>query len=418
MAKITKQVQLEKEKKNKSDIFLQQDILSININFQNKNFFFENEHIIELYWIEDIYSFSMSGKLKIFDVRGILEYGPFIGEETLKISYGKEERKEKYFIIHSIDRIKQQMSVGTNLNTIEITFSEPHSEILRTYSMSKSWPPKSNIGNMIKDICDKMLGVKLNSFEEINTELNSFYSSGVDNVLDSLKYLIRRGRSKENQTAGFFLYSNSDGFHLQSAETLLTKKQKSDSNYVFEDDNQMNLNRIIAWEILGPQKDSFKMLSGRIYSGYDIRTKKSIYYQGTYQDAIEKYTILGNKSLFQNISSNYIQEECIGDSDKEILKNVFFNDWIKLYLIQNMVTLIVPFSESRVAGDIIDIEWPSNDNSQKYEKQLSGNYLIKSITHYVSKDFNPPFIQKLVCIKNGRENTEEVLYNAKKKRVG
>jgi hypothetical protein len=48
----------------------------------------------QFYFIEDIFSFCVTGKIIFTDERGIFEFGPLTGNETISIVYGEEEDTE------------------------------------------------------------------------------------------------------------------------------------------------------------------------------------------------------------------------------------------------------------------------------------------------------------------------------------
>lgn len=61
--------------------------------------------IEQLYFIEDIFSYSVVGKLQFNDRQGILEFGPLTGNEKIGIIYGVAEDTERVFDIYKINRI-------------------------------------------------------------------------------------------------------------------------------------------------------------------------------------------------------------------------------------------------------------------------------------------------------------------------
>jgi hypothetical protein len=76
--------------------------------------------------------------------------------------------------------------------------------------------------------------------------------------------------------------------------------------------------------------------------------------------------------------------------------------------------------EDRYCGSMINVHWGSKDDPpSKLNKNYSGIYLVKSITHYFDPYLYPSFRQKLMCIKNGYKDSDlNELENAVKKRLG
>ena len=79
--------------------------------------------IEQLYFIEDIFSYSMVGKLQFNDRQGIMEFGPLTGNEKLGIVYGVAEDTERVFDIYKINRIIPSWNNSDSKeNFIEILF--------------------------------------------------------------------------------------------------------------------------------------------------------------------------------------------------------------------------------------------------------------------------------------------------------
>jgi hypothetical protein len=49
---------------------------------------------------------------------------------------------------------------------------------------------------------------------------------------------------------------------------------------------------------------------------------------------------------------------------------------------------------------MIELEWPSTEKEQKWNKQMKGLYLVKSVTNQWGPT-RPGWVQKLVLLKNG-----------------
>jgi len=96
-------------------------------------------NIEELYFIEDIFSFAMTGKLVFNDAVGILENGPLTGNETVHIEYGLKEAKTIVFRIHKMQKVKQITQAGTGvLNQIELILVHNIFDSLNYLRYSKS----------------------------------------------------------------------------------------------------------------------------------------------------------------------------------------------------------------------------------------------------------------------------------------
>jgi hypothetical protein len=119
----------------------------------------DSSDIIQFYFIEDIFSMSMTGKLIMKDNRGLVEFAPLTGNETLALSYGEEETIDKEFRIYSISKVDKLENVDpTGKNVIELFFTDKMFFPVHFLQFSKSWGPM-RITDVVKDIGEKMLGV-------------------------------------------------------------------------------------------------------------------------------------------------------------------------------------------------------------------------------------------------------------------
>jgi hypothetical protein len=100
------------------------EIYSVYITLQDQDFYIKVEDIEELYFIEDIFSYSMVGKIQFNDRFGIMEFGPVTGNEKIGIVYGVENDVEREFDVFKMSKIipaTASRNAGTN-NYLEVIF--------------------------------------------------------------------------------------------------------------------------------------------------------------------------------------------------------------------------------------------------------------------------------------------------------
>ena len=115
--------------------------------------------IKEFYFVEDIFSFCVTGKIIFSDHRGILEFGPITGNEKISVVYGEEVDTEKVFFIYKISDISKHETTENGRNQlIEIFFVDQMFYSLNFFQFSKSWSNK-RISDIITDISKNILGV-------------------------------------------------------------------------------------------------------------------------------------------------------------------------------------------------------------------------------------------------------------------
>ena len=133
--------------------------------------------IIQFYFIEDIFSMSMVGKLIMKDNRGLVEFAPLTGNETLSLSYGEEEVIDKEFRVYSVSKIdKLENADPSGKNVIELFFTDKMFFPINFLQFSKSWG-SMRITDIIKSMGEKMLGIQVwDKFEKSNEFIEGFYS--------------------------------------------------------------------------------------------------------------------------------------------------------------------------------------------------------------------------------------------------
>jgi hypothetical protein len=371
------------------------------------DFIIDNKDVQRCYWIEDIFTYSMVGKLTIIDRYGLKEFGPITGDETVKVLYGMDSPQEQEFSIFSISRTSNINSKDqTSMAVIDIIFCDSFFSNLILKKYSKSYN-KTKISDIVKDIWDNLVGgdsTEFKTFEATNEEIN--YCMPYCTPAEAIRWLLPRASGSNSQGPGYLLYSNSNGLYFQTLESLLQSTTKDSNNYVFECSNPYYINKILSWTDCGTNNMGFKDIAGVNIKGYDSSQKKMIKEEFVYSDAVKKVTSLGNKTLFTNkVDFENCKVMVLAEPKKDILKNIAMDSFIKTYSQQNAVKIIVTGHESRYAGMLIELEWPSQSKKEMYNISTSGKYLVKSITTCFQPGQQPYIQQKLVCLKNAYENS-------------
>ena len=378
----------------------------------------DNKDVIQCYFIEDIYQFIKTGKLIFKDTDDIVEFLPLMAGEMLTIVYattieGEEEYEEKTynFIINKICRIEQ---IDDNKKLIELLFVEQHHYALHYNHFSLSFY-NEKYSDIVKHIITNHLYIpKMVQWENSKETLEHFYT-GQKTPSDNIKWLMRRCSSIPSGQAGYLLYSNTKetelSFNFISLETLLSQKDLiSDDPYSFDGNNPYYVNKILNYQINQVDYNSMKLLSNNTYLGFDNNNKKFIKNEYNYKKSLKNFTILGEYSLFNDkrISIEAGTTTNTGETNSKIMDNMYYDNWIKQYCLQQIVTITVKGHNERYAGGMIVIDWPSNNTDSVSDKNMSGKYLIKSITHNFTPQSNPQYVQRMALIKNGYDDTDNI----------
>jgi len=366
-----------------------------------------------LYFIEDIFSYSITGKLTFNDRQGILEFGPLTGHEKIVIIYGIDQIFTLEFNIYKINRIIPTWSEAHGKdNFIEILFVDDWFYNLIGKQYSISWFEEMG-SDIVKHISEHMIQqTEFDKWEDTNEEFEYFYlpywtpKQGID-------WIIKRCSGVESGKSGYLFYNSIVEGEIKAnfitLEKLLSEpglfSTADNPLYYFTTDYGFDWNRILSYNLSGIDNLSRFKLKGGHRKGYDSHQKKFIDVDFNYSDSIGEYTLLGKKSLFEDISEPDTQHILSGEVLEEAIENIYYDDWIKRYCMQQVLSIIVQGHQERLIGSLIDVEWPSMHKDEMYNKNFGGKYLVKSITHQFGSG-SPWYQQKMVLIKNAYEDSD------------
>jgi hypothetical protein len=375
------------------------------------------KYIIELFFIEDIFSFSMMGKLRFIDKVGMGEFLPLTGHEKIGILYGVDpgSQVDVVFDIFSIDDVSGTLQAqGGSQQVFDITFVDTRYLNLTQKRFSYSWKNKL-ISDIVKDIDKNMLGFKsiYQRFEVTRETLENFYMP-YWTPLETLRWLIKRGSGASTGQPGYLYYNNSKGLNFVTLENLFQNQEvEYDTNtkkilsYRFNvKDPDAASNKIISWSISHIDYQSLLGLKGGRRLGYNFATKALLDQSHTYKTSIANYTILGKKTLFPDYSEKNTKILLEGESQATILDNIHNDEFIKRYTKQLALMVNVEGHERRYAGMMADVVWPSSRQKEYMNKGFEGLFLVKSVTHQFSGFMTPPYRQKLVMVKTGYTDSD------------
>lgn len=384
----------------------------------------EPSDIMQFYFVEDIFSMSITGKIVMVDKRGLLECGPLTGNEKLGLIYGEEEDIEKEFKIYNVSKISKLETVDpSGKNVIEVFFADLMFFPLNFLQFSRVWKDKK-FSDIIKDIGENFLGIKTwDKFEDCKETIPHFYSP-YWNANTCIKWLMKRCSSAKTNKTGYCFYNTTYGSNLIPLNSLLENKNlltlngEDDGLYAFEDANLFLYNKILDWNMSGLDNSALRFVGGGTRLGFNNSKKEFIKQSYKYKDLLQNHVILGNKSLYSDISVSSTCYGLTGESERNIIDNIFNDFWIKKYSMQQSLSITVWGHEKRKPGELIEIFWPSKWVDEHYNKGLHGKFLIKSITHSFNSKTTPFYIQKLILLKNGlEENSSKDILDAVNKNI-
>ncbi len=383
-----------------------------NIKIGLGNNFLDPSNIIEFYFIEDVTNAAMVGFISFFDRKGALELTPITGHEFIKITYGEKQDKILVFNIFGMKRVTPVTQVGESKDTfIELILVDPIFFPLTLKKYSTSWPINTKLSQIVKDLCRNALGVKdffkwEDSLEKIGDNdgcLDTFYIP-YWNVLETIKWISKRSRGAESKLPGYLFYNSPKGLSYVTLDNLFRNMKVESENgkqkyYRFVSTNDEDDCKILSWSLHPIDYQSLVGLRGGNRIGYDFTSKSIIESSYTYKEVLDKYTMLGTKTLFPQLNEENLPYDFEGDDDSIILKNIGYDALIKRYLTQMMMIITVRGNERRHAGMIIDMIWKSADKNNVSNELFEGMWFVKSITHYFNFKTQPYYQQKMTVVK-------------------
>lgn len=402
-----------------ADPIQNKEILSVTMvtNNGNNTFNISYSSIKYLYLVEDLYSFSITGKMRFIARGELMEIGSITGNEKIIINYGNAQNdkfmKTIVMDVYKIDKVEPLKNTrSTDSTTLEIVMVDEYFKLWNFNVWSKGWKD-AYISDIIKDISKTYLDIPSTMFSKFEDSFEKIrhFDTHLRTPAECIQWLMSRASSRIGKNPGFLFYRTSaDGFkfNFQTLETLLSNKKLmepkgDDFVYQFEQANPNYVNKIKESSLSKVDLNALRSLTGGTLTGYDIQRKKVIITEFTYKEAVNKFTILGSKSLFpENIGIVSTRTEVDGSYDEGMISNLWYGNWIKEYCNQQLLEVIVSGHEDRHAGGMINILWPSYDTEKEIlNKQMRGKYLVKSVTNYFSNEVEGGWVQKMSLIKNG-----------------
>ncbi len=380
------------------------------------------EDIHELYFIEDMYNFCITGKLVFDDMYNLMDHGPFTGMEQIIVHWGRESRIA--FEIYKVANVQQTSAtqpVAENritLYLVDLTFS-----YWTQRKFNRSWGNEENpmwTGTIMSDILRMYINNPDHGFyESPDPDSKMHFIIPYWTPLQAVKYLNKRIIGSETGKPGYLLFNSiidkSVRVNWCTLEKLLKQRDYEKLEYTFErnrtlkDDIHDMRNVILDWNIQGIDKFAFKKLSGSTLMGYDFLNKKLITQEEKYADVFKNITVLGRKGLHKDFSDEKVWYNITGESCEKTMSNMFYTDFINSYPNQLVLYAVVEGTQDpeRYVGMHINVNWPGRIDSET--RQLSdlfkGRWMIKGITHmFVNNSKDYIYRQKLSLIKLGYSN--------------
>lgn len=389
-------------------------VLSVSIVMDGvNNVLLNSGDVIDLYFIEDIFSHVLIGKIRFFDKYNLQEKGPLTGTEYINVIYGGRTKREVVFSFYDIKYIQTADVNPTAGPIIEATIVDSSYTTMLERKYSRSFTAGMTYTTIVKYMLQNIVKWDVSNIhmEECSNENPEDFAIPYWTVAQTAKFLLKRAIGRDYGTSGYLIYNNTKGnfsVNIRTMNYLFGKTNEFDPiNYHFEKPNdsgqegQYQANKVLEWSLDGFTESGTGPLKGGRWRGCntDKGTLDAITYN--FADGIDETILLGRKALFSDISDASQAMKLTAERNDLELKAVAYDEWCKIYSQQNKVSLVVEGNEKKYCGHLINLEWPSHDDRYEiFQKQQAGVWLVRSITHSFKPNRSLPYMQRLNCLKN------------------
>jgi hypothetical protein len=371
-------------------------------------------HIVDCYFIEDIFTHVILGKLRFYDLYNLQEKGPLTGTEYISIIYGGHINRILKFKLYDIKYIQTADANPVAGSLIEASFVDTSYETMLESVYSRSFATGMPYTTIVKELLKNIVGWTDENIhmEDCSNENPTGFAIPYWSIARACRFLLRRAVGKKSKTSGYLIYNsteNSISANVKTLNFLFSKENNYDPiHYHFEAPDtgdtkkpEYKTNKILEWKIEGRSRSGTNAIFGGRWRGVNTSKGKLDVISYDFAKGIKESMLLGKKSLFPDESDTGRLVRNTAERNELELKAVLYDEWCKTYSPQNQVSVLMQGNEKRYCGHLINIEWPSYDDKYEiYHKQMQGLWLVRAITHMFKPDGPYPYTQKLILIKN------------------
>ena len=325
--------------------------------------------------------------------------------------------EKDYLYVSSITDIvteSQRETFLLNLTSREAITNE-------TSRVGKKYKTSSTIDASVEDIIKNYL--KTEKIGKIDKTQNKYgFIGNLRKPFTILVWLASKGVPAEisgDATAGFVFYQTKEGFQFRSIDSLISQKPDKVPTYTYTQVNQSGIERDNDFKILNYKTERNQNLLEKLrlgsYASYRMfynpltfeftDPQKGLFTTDDYVSGVKN---LGQKLELPKISNSsnidlghiptrYLTQVLdIGTMEKDVSTDVnsdpfkYQSQAIMRYnmLFTQTLSIVVPSNTNLKAGDIIECKFPkiSRGNSEEYDKEQSGLYMIKELCHHFDTD--------------------------------
>lgn len=378
---------------------------------------------------EDIFSFSVSGYVKVEDGLGLIDAYGLTGEEYIHIKYGKsEDDPYMHDKVYKLYKLADRAPSG-NMSTEYYTLHFCSDELIISEQMKISKAYKGyQVNDIIHDILIEQMKMPIDKIVYIQDTMG-LYDFVVPRMkpFEAISWVSNYARPSVGKGADMLFFETKNGFSFRSLQNMY--KQDSFRTFKYQQKNlndkqqplEEKMKTIISFEF----PKGYDVLEGinsgayanKLISLDPIQRKAQVtrfngdkYGADTESTSLNEYSLIGDfknrleRTLTASSDSNF--KLTTGNSNQEkdkylsstesVTKDIFVEDFVPnrtAQIAKAMLTtmkIVVPGFAGLMVGQVVEVFFPSTqalgDSGtivRSEDEKYSGRYLITALRHII-----------------------------------
>lgn len=355
----------------------------------------------------DIFGKWMHGELILKDVQNLQSLFPLVGKEILSVAFETPSIEIGFTKDFFIYKMSEKQKLGRE-DVYCLYFISPEAIACKNIKISKTF--RGNPVDMIKNVFSRNYFNLISALWGEKPKNRFAYISNFWNITKNIDYICEHSVS-ENDSPTFLFYETPFGFHFNSLDTLMSDKNTSGFEFELSDyentmqgkchavtskqrdymqvqevyiDNGFNWIDRVESGFYGGRMLTFDIVTGRyVEKQIKIETKNPL----NENDAVpEYYSSANDYALFVMTPKAFNNIDDSGDntdSEYKILRQGLFSR------LRNTKITIKVFGRADYAVGMkakLNVGKSGELGKEDWDEYLSGNFLITSVKHEISKN--------------------------------
>jgi hypothetical protein len=360
-----------------------------------------SEIFLGLQLFESVFEHFMTGKVFISDTYDMFKNESLAGNEEIQITLLEPTtsiQRIYSFRLYKINRDFDVTKTSTKLKILECYFysAEKQADILKSVSRKYSDKPENVVESIVRDIWDSNKELVVD-YTAASVDYYSGYKSG-----SSVINFMTENAVSANGYMDYIFFESMAGFHFVPISFLLAQDSVEGLKYLPKREMSFRIDDMHFYQqeaYFDINVDADRGLFGKtFYKLKDNDRYGFIKTEATYVENSAGFLTNGRNLLFSedlftsnnHVTAHYHNHDVAQVRSAQIVTLLHNN---KL-LVRTLGTL------DRKVGDILDVEYPNQDNIVEPNTALDGSWIILSIKHSITNSME--YTQNMMLAKNAR----------------